>query len=194
MICAVLGYQAVITVPDKTSLEKINTMKAFGAKVIICKKVEPDSPEHYNNKAEILSKADKGSLFFNQYGSDENVQAHYQTTAVEIWQQTQGRIDYLVAAASSGGTITGVAKYLKAKNPNIKMILPDPIGSIFYSHFHHVDYHKQSYQVEGAGKDRVCTIHDFRYIEMVSTKAQRKSDGKTGKQIKRFVNVQSQKY
>lgn len=168
MIASVLGYHAVITVPHKTSQEKINTMRAYGAKVIVCKEgIKSDSPEHYTNMARILSEQDSGSLYLNQYGDENNVCAHACYTAEEIWQQTGGKIDYLIAPASSGGTITGIGKFLKQKNPDIKIILPDPIGSVFYDYFYGNELMPQSYGVEGAGKDKICNIHDFNVIDEV---------------------------
>ena len=168
MIASVLGYKVIITVPEKTSQEKIDTMRTFGAEVIVCPKgLAIDSPEHYSNKARILSQQNQGSIYFNQYDSENNVLAHYRHTAEEIWQQMNGKIDYFIAPASSGGTISGIGKFLKDKNPKIKIILPDPIGSVFYDHFHGNELKSNSYQTEGAGKDKVCSIHDFSIIDDV---------------------------
>lgn len=168
MLASVLGYKSVITVPAKTSQEKIDSMRAFGAEVIVCKSGIPaDSPEHYTNKAQVLSTKDSKSLYLNQYDNVENVNAHYYSTACEIWQQMDGKIDYFIAPASSGGTISGVGKFLKQKNPNIKIILPDPVGSVFYDYFHGNELNAESYQIEGAGKDKVCSIHDFSVIDEV---------------------------
>jgi cysteine synthase len=170
MVAVVLGYKAVITVPEKTSLEKIRTMRAFGAEVIICPGgVSPDSTEHYTNKAKQLTSIIPDSILLGQYENQMNVQTHYEQTAQEIWVQMDGKIDYLIAVASSGGTITGISKYLKAKNSHVKVIMPDPVGSIFYNHYHHNDKQLTSkpYRVEGAGKDKICPLHDFYYIDDV---------------------------
>lgn len=170
MIAVILGYQAVITVPPKISLEKINTMRAFGAEVIICKaNVPPDSPEHYTNKAKMLASTRLNAILLGQYDSQINVQTHYEQTAQELWEQMDGKIDYLVAAASSGGTITGVAQFLKEKNEQIKIIMPDPFGSVFHHYFYHKNLQvaHQSYRVEGAGKDKICSIHNFDLIDDV---------------------------
>ena len=170
MIAVILGYQAVITVPSKTSLEKIKTMQAFGAEVIVCASgVPPDSPEHYTNKAKTLSSTRPNAILLGQYDSQVNVQTHYEQTARELWEQMDGEIDCLVAAASSGGTITGIAKFLKEKSDQIKVIMPDPLGSVFYHYFHHgnLQITPEPYRVEGAGKDKVCSIHDFNLIDDV---------------------------
>ncbi|MCX8514393.1 MAG: hypothetical protein RL017_555 [Pseudomonadota bacterium] len=167
MIGSVLGYNVVISVPSKTSDEKINTMKSYGAEVVICREgVDAKSPEHYINAVKILKEKNPNSVLLNQYENEYNVDAHYKTTADEIWQQTNGKIDYFVAAASTGGTITGISKYLKQKNSKIKVIMADPFGSIFYNHFHKKEAVKyKSYIVEGAGKDKICPIHDFSLID-----------------------------
>ncbi len=169
MIAAVLDYHAIITVPAKTSHEKINTMRAFGAEVIICDTCPPDSPEHYTNKARTLASTIKNAVYLGQYENPINVETHYTETAKEIWEQMDGQIDYFLAASSSGGTITGIAKFLKEKNPEIKIIMPDPKGSIFYPTFHQhpAPPKAAAYQVEGAGKDKICPIHDFSLIDDV---------------------------
>ncbi|MDF1645445.1 MAG: cysteine synthase family protein [Legionellaceae bacterium] len=169
MIAAVLGYKAIITVPAKTSDEKVNTMRAFGAEVIVCAPCPPDSPEHYTNQAGILAKTMENTVFLGQYENPVNVETHYQETAAEIWKQMNGNIDYLVAASSSGGTITGIAKFLKEKKPDVQIIMPDPKGSIFYPTFHQIPgtIEASPYQIEGAGKDKICPIHDFSLIDDV---------------------------
>ncbi len=170
MIAAILNYQAVITVPPKTSPEKIKTMQAFGAEVIVCAaNLSPDSPEHYTNKAKMISSTRPNAVLLGQYDNELNVQAHYEKTAHELWEQMDGKIDYLVAAASTGGTITGVATFLKEKNSHIKIILPDPVGSVFYHYFHYknLDISPQPYRIEGAGKDKICPIHNFDLIDDV---------------------------
>ena len=168
MIGRKLGYRVVITVPKKTSQEKINTMLLFGAEVIISKsEAQPDSSEHYVNKAKILSKADSNGFYFNQYENEENVMTHYRTTAREIWEKTNFKIDYVICCASSGATITGIGRYLKEKNSKIKVILADPVGSVFYDYFHGNILQAKPYRIEGAGKDKVCSIHDFSIIDEV---------------------------
>lgn len=168
MIAAVLDYRAVITVPGKTSQEKIQTMRRFGAEVIVCFSVHKDSDDHYMNKAVQIEATTPNSILLGQYESLVNVKTHYQYTAAEIWEQMQGQIDYYIAVASSGGTISGIASYLKEQNPNIRVIMADPVGSVFYEYFHHGTVSQSSsYSVEGAGKDSVCSIHHFSLIDDV---------------------------
>ena len=168
MIGTALGYTVKLFVPEKTSLEKINTMKLFGAEVIVCPNSnDAYSPQHYINQAQIACDKKPGAVLLNQYATLFNVDTHYNLTATEIWEQMDGKIDYFIAAASTGGTVTGIGKFLKAKSPKIKIILADPVGSIFYNHFYKQPLVPSSYIVEGAGKDKVCSIHDFQYIDDV---------------------------
>jgi cystathionine beta-synthase len=166
MVGVLLGYKVIITVPKKTSDEKINTIKSYGAEIVVCDDVEVTSDQHYIAVTRRMHQQNPQSVFINQYENQYNVDAHYDLTGPELWAQTNGKIDYFVAAGSTGGTITGVGKFLKEKNPNIKIILADPVGSIFYNHFHgHPKEPYKSYIVEGAGKDKICPIHDFSIID-----------------------------
>lgn len=170
MISTLLGYKSIITVPAKTSDEKINTMRIFGAQVLVSPPhAKEGSSNHYMKRAEILSRKLKNIVLLGQYESQINVETHQNQTASEIWDQMDGKIDYLVSTASSGGTITGIGTFLKGRNQNIKIIMPDPIGSIFYDYFHHPHLIPRStvYEIEGAGKDKVCSIHDFSLIDDV---------------------------
>jgi len=170
MLAACLGYRAIITVPYKTSSEKIGTIRAFGAIVFVSPKAATkDDSEHYVNKAAALAEQYPEAVYLNQYANASHVETHYQQTGVEIWQQMNDQINYLVAAASSGGTLTGVGKYLKERNPAIKIIMPDPVGSVFHHYFQHQNLEVTAlpYAIEGAGKDQVCSIHDFSLIDEV---------------------------
>jgi len=170
MIAAAKGYKAILTMPDKVSLEKQNSLKAYGATVIVCPtSAPPSSPDHYENKCIQLVKETPGAFRINQYDNHLNPEAHYKSTGPEIWEQLNGKIDYFVASGSTGGTITGIGRYLKEKNPNIKIVMPDPIGSVYY------EFHKTgklpaeekgcTYFVEGIGEDHVCEAMDFRVVD-----------------------------
>lgn len=170
MIGAIRGYKVILTMPDKVSKEKQNALKAYGAEVIICPtNVHPDSKEHYVNKAKELIKITPNSFRINQYDNPKNPEAHYLTTGPEIWEQSQGKIDFFVASGSTGGTICGVARYLKEKNPNIKVIMPDPIGSIFWNFFKTgiVSKVNTHYMLEGIGEDHLNEAMDFSLIDEV---------------------------
>ena len=167
MYAAVKGFKAIFTIPDKMSQEKINLLKAFGAEVIVCPtNVPPDSPESYYEVAKRLAKETPNSYFVNQYHNEDNVEAHYMTTGPEIWTQTGGRIDYLVAGAGTGGTISGVGKFLKEKNPNVKVIAVDPIGSVYHDWFKYKKLiEPKVYMVEGIGEDMLCETMHFEVID-----------------------------
>ncbi|HET9951950.1 MAG TPA: cystathionine beta-synthase [Candidatus Eisenbacteria bacterium] len=171
MVAAVKGYRAILCMPDKVSIEKINLLKSFGAEVVITPTaVPPDSPESYYEVAKRLAREIPGAYLANQYHNPTNPEAHFKSTGPEIWQQTGGKIDYFVAGMGTGGTITGIARYLKSQNPKIKVVGADPVGSILKDYF----YTKKmvpakSYKVEGIGEDFIPSIYDFSmYDEMIS--------------------------
>lgn len=171
MIAAIRGYKAILTMPDKVSKEKQNALKAYGAEVIVTPtSAAPDSPEHYVNLAISLAEKTPNSFRINQYDNPKNPEAHYLTTGPEIWEQTQGKVDYLVASGSTGGTISGIGRYLKEKKPSVKVILPDPIGSIYYPYFKTGKIPHDgncNYQVEGIGEDHMAKAIDFSVIDDV---------------------------
>lgn len=162
LYAAVKGYRAIFTIPDKMSREKIDLLKAYGADVVICPTaVPPDSPESYYEVAKRIVRDTPNAYLVNQYHNQDNVEAHYRTTGPEIWEETQGRIDYLVAGAGTGGTISGAGKFLKEKNPGVKIIGVDPIGSIYHDWFRYKKIiESKVYMVEGIGEDMLCeTMH-----------------------------------
>ena len=171
LIAAVRGYKAILTMPDKVSKEKQNALRAYGADVIVTPtSATPDSPEHYVNVAKKLAKETPNSFRVNQYDNPKNPEAHYMTTAPEIWEQTGGKIDYFVASASTGGTISGVGKYLKERDPKIKVIMPDPIGSIYYHFFKTGEIPDEgncNYLLEGIGEDHMAQAMDFSIVDDV---------------------------
>lgn len=166
MVAAVKGYKTVFTMPDKMSKEKINLLKAFGAEVIVTPTDVPaDSPESYYSVAKRIAK-ERNAYYPDQYNNPKNPEAHYRTTGPEIWKQTKGKIDYFVAGVGTGGTFSGVAKYLKEKNSNIKVIAVDPKGSVFYDYFKTgkmSDPHV--YKVEGIGEDYLVKAMDFSLVD-----------------------------
>jgi len=162
MYAAARGYKAIFTIPDKMSQEKINLLKAFGAKVVVTPTaVPPDSPESYYEVAKRIHSETPDSVMLEQYFNQRNPEAHYKTTGPEIWQQTEGKLDYVVIGIGTGGTMSGTAKYLKEKNPRIQAIGVDPEGSVFYDYFRTkrmIEPHP--YLVEGIGEDMLCpTLH-----------------------------------
>ncbi len=129
LVAAVKGYKAIFTITDKQSKEKIDLLKALGAEVIVCPTaVAPDDPRSYYSVARKLAQTLPNSYYPNQYENPMNPQAHYETTGPEIWSDSEGKITHFVIGLGTGGTVTGVARYLKEQNPNVKVIGADPIG------------------------------------------------------------------
>ncbi|TMQ47103.1 MAG: pyridoxal-phosphate dependent enzyme, partial [Candidatus Eisenbacteria bacterium] len=165
----VRGYRAIFVMPDKVSKEKITLLKSFGAEVVITPTaLPPDSPESYYEVAKRLGREIPGAYLSNQYYNPTNPEAHFRSTGPEIWKQTGGKIDSFVAALGTGGTISGTARYLKMKNPKIKVIGADPVGSILKDFF----YTKKmvparTYKVEGIGEDFLPGTLDFSTIDEV---------------------------
>lgn len=157
---AIKGYKAVFVMPDKMSQEKIALLKAYGAEVVITPTSVPrESPESYYNVADRLAREIPGGFQPNQYFNPANPQTHYETTGPEIWEQTAGKIDYFVAGVGTGGTISGVAKYLKERNPKIRIVGVDPEGSLFTSE------KMRPYKVEGIGEDFIPGTVDLSLID-----------------------------
>jgi cystathionine beta-synthase len=169
MVAAVKGYRAVFCMPDKVSIEKVNLLKAFGAEVLLSPTaVEPESPESYYSVARRIERERPGAVLMNQYHNPANPQAHYETTGPELWEQTGGRITCFVAGMGTGGTITGVARYLKEKNPKVRIVGADPVGSIL-RHFHETGQMTaaHTYKIEGVGEDFIPSVYDFSLIDRV---------------------------
>lgn len=170
------GYKMVFTLPDKMSKEKIDLLKAFGAKVIITPtNVPADHPANYIKVAERIVKETPDSFMPNQYFNKANPQAHYKTTGPEIWKQTEGKIDILVASMGTGGTISGTARYLKEKNPEIRVVGVDPEGSIYHHEFYGTQGEVHSYKVEGIGEDFHPSNLDFKLIDEIVTVTDKES-------------------
>ncbi len=167
MTAAVKGYRCIFTMPDKMSLEKINSLKAFGAEVVITPTDVPgDSPEHYVNVAKRLAEETPGSFYLNQYHCQANIDAHYNLTGREIWEETGGDFDVFMAATGTGGTVSGTSKYIKEQDPSKQIIGVDIIGSVHFHLFHtgtmptpHV------YKVEGIGEDIECGAMKFDFVD-----------------------------
>src|SRR5271170_1754985 len=155
LVACVRGYKVVFTINDKQSREKIDLLKAFGAEVIVCPTaVEPEDPRSYYSIAKKLAREIPNSYYPNQYENPMNPQAHYDTTGPEIWDDTEGKITHFVCGMGTGGTISGVGRYLKEKNPHVKIVGVDPFGSLYYEFAKTGKVGKAlTYVVEGIGED-----------------------------------------
>ena len=169
MVCLLKGYKCVLAVSSKASKDKINMMKSLGAKIYVCpSNVAADDPRSYYRVAERLSKEIKSSVYINQYFNELNIKAHYSSTGPEIWSQTNGDITHLIACSGTGGTISGIGRYLKEKNKDIKVIGVDAFGSILkkYHETGEVDENEiHSYRIEGMGKNIIPSATDFKIID-----------------------------
>jgi len=161
MVAAIKGYNMVFVMPDKMSAEKISLLRAYGADVVVCPtNVERESPQSYYSVAERLSHEIPGAFQPNQYFNQRNPEAHYRTTGPEIWEQTEGRVDVFVSGMGTGGTISGVARYLKERKPSVQVVGADPEGSIYSGSV-------RPYKVEGVGEDFMPGTMDIKLVDQV---------------------------
>jgi len=169
LVAALRGYRCIFTIPDKMSQEKINLVKAFGARVVVCPTaVPPDHPDSYYKVAERLNKEIPNSFLPYQYYNPANPEAHSRTTGPEIWEQTDGKVTHFVCGMGTGGTISGVGKYLKQRNRKVKVIGVDPLGSVLKDYFYTKEMTKpHTYKIEGIGEDFIPGTTWFDVIDDV---------------------------
>ncbi len=169
LVAALRGYKLIFTITDKQSREKINLLKALGAEVIVCPtNVEPEDPRSYYSVADKMTAEIPGAYHPNQYENPENPKAHFRTTGPEIWKDSDGKITHFVAGMGTGGTISGVAKYLREKNPKIKIIGADPVGSLYYDKIVNKKMGvARPYVVEGIGEDFFPGTMDLKCVDDV---------------------------
>ncbi len=169
LAACVKGYKCIFTTTDKQSKEKADILKAVGAEVIVCPtNVEPEDPRSYYSVSKRLATEVPNSWYVNQYDNLANRQAHYEQTGPEIWEQTEGKVTHLVVATGTGGTIIGTGKYLKEKNPNIKVWAIDSYGSLLKKYFETGELDQKEvypYISEGFGEDFVPENYDMQYID-----------------------------
>ena len=170
MAAALKKYRCIFVMPDKVSLEKIRLLRAYGAEVVVCPTaVPPDSPESYYSVSDRLTEEIPGAYKPNQYANPLNPQAHYESTGPEIWEQTEGKIDALVLTVGTGGTISGIARYLRERRPDLLVVAADPKGSIYSSPTVH------QYLVEGIGEDFWPDTYDPSLVDEYVTVSDRDS-------------------
>lgn len=169
MIAAERGYRAILTMPDKVSDEKQRALRALGAEIVVTPtSAAPESPDHYVNTAKSIAARTPGSFRIDQYDNPRNPEAHFLSTGPEIWEQTGGKVTHFVAAGSTGGTITGIGRALKERNPKVFVLMPDPVGSIYYDYFKTGEIRRDgscSYHVEGVGEDHIAKAMDFSIVD-----------------------------
>ncbi|MHB1909056.1 MAG: PLP-dependent cysteine synthase family protein [Nitrososphaerales archaeon] len=169
LACIILGLNLIVTMPDKMSVEKQNLLRAYGAKVIVCPtNVPPGDSRNYISVAKKIASETPNAFMPNQYVNKANPKVHYETTGKEVWQQTEGKLTCFVAGIGTGGTISGVGKFLKEKNKNIKIIGVDPEGSVFADLFKGVNSPaSKTYKIEGIGEDFLPETTDLSVLDEV---------------------------
>ncbi len=169
MVSMIKGYECILAVSSKSSPDKIDMLRTMGAKVYVCPaNVSADDPRSYYEVAKRLHNEIKGSVYINQYFNSLNIDAHYHSTGPEIWNQTNGKITHLVACSGTGGTISGVAKYLKEQNSEIQILGVDAFGSVLKSFHETREFDTKEiypYRIEGLGKNLIPSATDFDAID-----------------------------
>lgn len=169
MVCAIKGYHCVLTVTSKISEDKLNNLRAMGAEVILCPQdVKPDDPRSYYRRAEQLAREIPGAYYVNQNFNPDNGEAHYLSTGPEIWEQTAGRVTWIIGSASTGGTLCGSARYLREQNPALKVVAVDAYGSVLKKYHETGIYdinEMYPYRIEGTGKNIIPANVDFELID-----------------------------
>jgi len=167
MMAVLHGLRCRMVVRRQTSKEKLDCLRAMGVELeLVDGDLPPDHPQSYNRRAQALARETPGAWFPDQHNNRENSEAHYRTTGPEIWRQMQGRIDYVVAGMGTGGTICGIARFLKEQDPRIRVVAVDPVGSVFYDHFKtgRKVAPKKAF-LEGLGDEEIIGVPDFTLID-----------------------------
>src|SRR5690554_3273606 len=169
LVSIIKGYECILAVSSKSSADKIDMLKSLGAKVYVCPAhVSADDPRSYYEVAKRLHRETENSIYINQYFNELNIEAHYRSTGPEIWEQTNGLITHLVACSGTGGTISGIARYLKEQNPKVKVLGVDAYGSVLkkYHETGEFDHNEvYPYRIEGLGKNLIPAATDFESID-----------------------------
>ncbi len=169
MVSIIKGYKCILAVSSKSSADKIDMLKTMGATVYVCPAHVPaDDHRSYYEVAKRLHKETEGSIYINQYFNELNIEAHYRSTGPEIWKQTEGKITHLVACSGTGGTISGIARFLKEQNEEVKIVGIDAYGSVLKKYHETKQFDENEiypYRIEGLGKNLIPSATDFDYID-----------------------------
>jgi len=198
MVSIIKGYDCILAVSSKSSQDKIDMLRSMGAQVHVCPAhVSADDPRSYYQVAKRLHQETKDSIYINQYFNELNIEAHYHNTGPEIWRQTNGNITHLVACSGTGGTISGVARFLKEQNPNIRILGVDAFGSVLKKYHETKNFDENEiypYRIEGLGKNLIPSATDFEVIDefiKVSDEASANTARKIAKTEGMFVGYTS---
>jgi cystathionine beta-synthase len=177
LAAAVKGYRCIFVMTEKASVEKVRYLKALGADVVVVPaSAKPGTPDHYVETARRIARETPNSFYPDQYSNPNNPEAHYRTTGPEIWDQTEGRITHFVAGLGTGGTISGTSRFLKEKNPNIRVVGADPYGSVFKTYKETGRTHEATpYLVEGIGQEVVPANVHMKYVDEIVNVTDRES-------------------
>src|SRR5687767_5083833 len=177
LAASVRGYRCIFVMTEKASVEKVRYLKALGADVVVVPATaRPGTPDHYVETARRIARETRNSFYPDQYSNPNNPEAHYRTTGPELWEQTEGRITHFVAGLGTGGTISGTGRYLKEKNPDIRVVGADPYGSVFKTYKETGQTHEATpYLVEGIGQELIPANVHMRYVDEVINVTDRES-------------------
>lgn len=177
LAAAVKGYRCIFVMTEKASVEKVRYLKALGSDVVVVPaSAKPGTPDHYVETARRIARETPNSFYPDQYSNPNNPEAHYRTTGPELWEQTEGRITHFVAGLGTGGTISGTGRYLKEKNPNVRVVGADPYGSVFKTYKETGRTHEATpYLVEGIGQEVVPANVHMKYVDEIINVTDRES-------------------
>ena len=168
LVCAAKGYRCILVIPETMAREKIDLVRAFGAEVVLAKKVPWGDPNHYHEIAKRIVAETPGAVFADQFNNPANTRSHYETTGKELWDQTGGKIDALVAGMGTSGTLVGAGRYLKERNPAVKLVVSDPMGSVYFNYLTRGEPKAEGSSIlEGVGIGRLPGIFDKEPIDEI---------------------------
>jgi cysteine synthase len=168
LVCAAKGYRCILVIPETMAREKIDLVRSYGAEVVLAKKAPWGDPNHYHEIAKKIVASTPGAVFMDQFNNPANTLAHYETTGPEIWRQTGGRVDAMVAGMGTSGTLVGAGRYLKERNPAVKLVVSDPMGSIYFNYLTQGEPRAEGSSIlEGVGIGRLPGIFDRAPIDEI---------------------------